>query len=76
MTEKFSSEFLQGQIIGLAYALRSVIDHHPNSDTVLGEIQHILEGTSNSMLEGGTKQAADGVERIRMALGTTAKTDD
>jgi len=76
MNESISSTFLQGQIVALTYAIRTCIDHQPNATAVFEAIQGTLERTSTSMLAGGNQQAADGVERIRMALGTGSETND
>jgi len=63
-----SSEFLQGQIIALTYAVNVCIKHSPADTTIAAELLHVLGELSDSMLKQGGQQAADGVERIRMAL--------
>ena len=59
---------LQGQVIALTYALDLCLKHHPRERDVLVELQAKLDGLSASMLERGEQEAADGVERIRLAL--------
>ena len=76
MSTEISTSFLQGQVIALAYALRACVDRQANADPIFDAIQEQLGQLSDVMLTRGKKDYADGVERIRMAMGATATPND
>ncbi|MCP1679433.1 hypothetical protein [Kerstersia gyiorum] len=76
MSTELSSKFLQGQILALTYAIRTLADYHHDADGVFEAIHEQLEGVSNSMLEHGNRDAADGVSRIQAALGAGRDMND